>query len=57
MDLSGLLLAMLCLGFGAMALREVMALHRDRRAQRQRMLDLAFRRAKRLDLSGSDDRR
>ena len=50
-------LAMLCIGVGAMTLREAMALHRERRDQQQKMLDRAFRRAKRLDLSGSNDRR
>lgn len=57
MDLNVVFLALLVVGVGAMAAREAIALHRDRQDQRQKMLDRAFRRAKRLDLSGSNDRR
>lgn len=44
-------------GLSALAIREAFALRRERQDDQQKMLDRAFRRAKRLDLGGANDRR
>ncbi|MCC6178839.1 MAG: hypothetical protein WAZ94_15115 [Phycisphaerales bacterium] len=57
MDLSIFVLAALAIGIATLAIREAIGLRRERSDDQQKMLDRAFRRAKRLDLSGPNDRR